>query len=158
MRFGSRGPSKFFLDTSRIRHRNALTEKAWEDAIQGRGKHPTWRERERECSVLKSLHVYKQHKALSLKTLAGWKFLHLIWLGRQFSIDSSCMDYWLTYWSNLLKWWDQEQSTASLRCSWNAKPNISNNNKIDACSKFKTFHTLLKLFALYKTYRMILLQ
>ena len=32
MRFGSRGPSEFF---SQIRHRNALTEIAWEDAIQG---------------------------------------------------------------------------------------------------------------------------
>ena len=29
MRFGSRGPSEFF---SQIRHRNALTEIAWEDA------------------------------------------------------------------------------------------------------------------------------
>ena len=32
MRFGSRGPSGFF---SQIRHRNALTEIAWEDAVQG---------------------------------------------------------------------------------------------------------------------------
>ena len=31
MRFGSRGPSEFF---SHIRHRNALTEIAWEDAIE----------------------------------------------------------------------------------------------------------------------------
>ena len=30
MRFGSRGPSVFF---SQIRHRNALTEIAWEDAV-----------------------------------------------------------------------------------------------------------------------------
>ena len=30
MRFGSRGPSDFF---SQIRHRNALTEIAWEDAV-----------------------------------------------------------------------------------------------------------------------------
>ena len=30
MRFGSRGPSKFF---SQIRHRNALTTIAWEDAV-----------------------------------------------------------------------------------------------------------------------------
>ena len=34
MRFGSRGPSEFF---SRIRHRNALTEIAWEDAVWGLG-------------------------------------------------------------------------------------------------------------------------
>ena len=31
MRFGSRGPSEF---SSQIRHRNALTEIAWEDAVQ----------------------------------------------------------------------------------------------------------------------------
>ena len=30
MRFGSRGPSEFF---SQIRHRNALTKIAWEDAV-----------------------------------------------------------------------------------------------------------------------------
>ena len=34
MRSGSRGPSKFF---SQIRHRNAFTEIAWEDAEQGLG-------------------------------------------------------------------------------------------------------------------------
>ena len=34
MRFGSPGPSEFF---SQIRHRNALTEIAWEDAKQGLG-------------------------------------------------------------------------------------------------------------------------
>ena len=34
MRFGSRGPSEFF---SQIRHRNALTEIVWEDAVQGLG-------------------------------------------------------------------------------------------------------------------------
>ena len=31
MRFASRGPSEFF---SQIRHRNALTEIAWEDAVE----------------------------------------------------------------------------------------------------------------------------
>ena len=34
IRFGSRGPSEFF---SQIRHRNALTEIAWEDVEQGLG-------------------------------------------------------------------------------------------------------------------------
>ena len=32
MCFGSRGPSEFF---SQIRHRNAWTEIAWEDDVQG---------------------------------------------------------------------------------------------------------------------------
>ena len=36
MRFGSCGPREFL--TSRIRHRYALTQKAWEDAVQGLGK------------------------------------------------------------------------------------------------------------------------
>ena len=35
IRFGSRDPSEFL---SRIRHRNALTEKAWEGAEQGQSK------------------------------------------------------------------------------------------------------------------------
>ena len=34
MRFRSRGPSESSFRSSRIRHRNALTEKAWEDAVQ----------------------------------------------------------------------------------------------------------------------------
>ena len=34
MRFGSRGPSEFF---SQIRHRNALTEIAWEGVVQALG-------------------------------------------------------------------------------------------------------------------------
>ena len=34
MRFGSRDPSEF---SSQIHHRNALTEKAWDDAVQGLG-------------------------------------------------------------------------------------------------------------------------
>ena len=61
-----------FRDTSRIRicHRNALTEKAWEDAVQEQGKHPTWTEREGVLCVEK-LACLKQHKALSLTTLAG---------------------------------------------------------------------------------------
>ena len=35
MRFGSRGANEFFCRPSWIRHRDALTEKAWEDALQG---------------------------------------------------------------------------------------------------------------------------
>ena len=35
MRFGSRCPSEFF--SQQIRHRNALPETAWEDAVQGIG-------------------------------------------------------------------------------------------------------------------------
>ena len=42
MRFGSRGPSEevrtFPARWPRIRHRSALPEKAWENAIQGLGK------------------------------------------------------------------------------------------------------------------------
>ena len=43
MRFGSRGPRKFLRPSpgrsSRIRHRNALTERAREDAVQGLGNY-----------------------------------------------------------------------------------------------------------------------
>jgi len=35
MRFGSCGPIEFFYHSSPIRHRNELTEKAWEDAVRG---------------------------------------------------------------------------------------------------------------------------
>ena len=33
MRFGSRGPSESPGRSSRILHRNAMTERAWEDAV-----------------------------------------------------------------------------------------------------------------------------
>ena len=42
MRFGSRGPSRVLRASpgcsTRIHHRNALAERAWEDAVQGLGK------------------------------------------------------------------------------------------------------------------------
>ena len=38
MRFGSRGPNESPRLLSRLRHRNLLTEKAWEAAVQGLGK------------------------------------------------------------------------------------------------------------------------
>ena len=38
MTFGSRGLSEFPGCSSRVRHRNALTDEAWEDAVQGLGK------------------------------------------------------------------------------------------------------------------------
>ena len=40
MRFGSRGSRKFLPPgrSCRIRHRSALTERAWKDAVQGLGK------------------------------------------------------------------------------------------------------------------------
>ena len=38
MRFGSRGPSENPSRSSRIRHRNALTEKAREEAVLGLGR------------------------------------------------------------------------------------------------------------------------
>ena len=49
MRFGSRGPRKFLSPgrSSRIRHRNALTERAWKDAVQGLGKTTTMRRKNR---------------------------------------------------------------------------------------------------------------
>ena len=37
MRFGSRGPRKSPGRSSRIRHRNALTKRAWKDAVRGLG-------------------------------------------------------------------------------------------------------------------------
>ena len=49
MRFGSRGPSEFF---SQIRHRNAFTEIAWEDAEQGLGMAMSTLESEKNRELL----------------------------------------------------------------------------------------------------------
>ena len=73
MHFGSRGPSKGFERSSRIRHWNALTEKAWEDALQGQDK----------CSPSMTLisfffrwirHIFSAQKPLSLSCL-----IQLVW-------------------------------------------------------------------------------
>ena len=56
MRFGSRGPSEFF---SQIRHRNALTEIAWEDAIQGLGGN-VYRSVIEKQGIVAEIVVYRQ--------------------------------------------------------------------------------------------------
>ena len=52
MRFGSRGLSEFF---SKIRHRNALTEIVWEDAVQGLSGNVYRSDREKQGII-----VYRQ--------------------------------------------------------------------------------------------------
>ena len=49
MRFESRGPNEFF---SQIRHRNAFTEIAWEDAEQGLGMAMSTLESEKNRELL----------------------------------------------------------------------------------------------------------
>ena len=51
MRFGSRGPIEFPECSSRIRHRNALTEKAWEDAVHGQGNLISYPDKQSEIWV-----------------------------------------------------------------------------------------------------------
>ena len=51
MRFGSRGPIEFPECSSRIRHRNALTEKAWEDAVHGQGNLISYPDKQSETWV-----------------------------------------------------------------------------------------------------------
>ena len=57
MRFGSRGPSEF---SSQMRHRNALTEKAWEDAVQGLGMAMSTVALEKNRELLQGIVVYRQ--------------------------------------------------------------------------------------------------
>ena len=56
MRFGSRGPSEFF---SQIRHRHALTEIAWEDAIVS----------EKNRELLHGIVVYWRHVLQTVTSL-----------------------------------------------------------------------------------------
>ena len=57
MRFGSRGPSDFF---SQIRHRNAFTEIALEDAEQGLGMAMSSLAAEKNRELLRGIVVYRQ--------------------------------------------------------------------------------------------------
>ena len=72
MRFGSRGPSEFF---SQIRHRNALTEIAWEDAVQGLG-HNVYRSVIEKQGIV----VYRQRV---LQTVTSLGVLSLVFRRRQ---------------------------------------------------------------------------
>ena len=57
MRFGSRGPSEF---SSQIRHPITLTEKAWEDAVQGLGMAMSTVASEKNRELLQGIVVYRQ--------------------------------------------------------------------------------------------------
>ena len=56
MRYGSRGPSEFF---SQIRHRNAFTKIAWEDAEQGLGMAMSTLAAEKNRELLRGIVVYR---------------------------------------------------------------------------------------------------
>ena len=56
MHFGSRGPSEFF---SQIRHRNALTEIACKDAVQGLGMVVPTLASEKNRELLQGIVVYR---------------------------------------------------------------------------------------------------
>ena len=62
MRFGSRGPSEFF---SQIRHRNALTETAWEVAVQGLGGNKCRSVVEKQ-GIVAGIVVYRQRVLLTV--------------------------------------------------------------------------------------------
>ena len=65
VRFGSRGPSEFF---SQIRHRNALTEIAWEDSVQGLG-HNVYRSVIEKQGIVAGIVVYRQRVLQTVTSL-----------------------------------------------------------------------------------------
>ena len=67
MRSGSRGPSEFF---SQIRHRNAFTEIAWEDAEQGLGMAMSTLAAEKNRELLRGIVVYRQRVLQTVTSLA----------------------------------------------------------------------------------------
>ena len=75
MRFGSRGPSEFF---SQIRHRNAFTEIAWEDAGQGLGMAMSTLASEKNRELLQGIVVYRQRV---LQTVTSLGFVSLVLRG-----------------------------------------------------------------------------
>ena len=71
MRVRSHGPSEFF---SQIRHRNALTEIAWEDAVQGLG-HNVYRSVIEKQGIVAGIAVYRQR---ILQTAASLDVISLV--------------------------------------------------------------------------------
>ena len=75
MRFGSRGPSEFF---SQLPHRNALTEKAWEDTVQGLGMTMSTLASEKNGELLQGIVVYRQRV---LQTVTSPRVVSLVFRG-----------------------------------------------------------------------------
>ena len=75
MRFGSPGPSEFF---SQIRHRNAFTEIAWEDAGQGLGMAMSTLASEKNRELLQGIIVYRQ---CVLQTVTSLRVVSLVFRG-----------------------------------------------------------------------------
>ena len=78
MLFGSRGPSEFF---SQIRHRNALTEIAWEDAVQlvqGLGMAMSTLASEKNRELLQGIVVYRK---CVLQTVTSLRVVSLVFRG-----------------------------------------------------------------------------
>ena len=66
MRFGSRAPSEFF---TQILHRNALTEIAWEDAVQGLGGN-VYRSVIEKQGIVAGIVVYRQRVLQTVTSLS----------------------------------------------------------------------------------------
>ena len=77
MRFGSRCPSEFF--SQQIRHRNALPEIAWEDAVQGIGMAMSTVASEKNRELLRGIVVYQQR--VKLQTLTSLRVVSLVFRG-----------------------------------------------------------------------------
>ena len=75
MRFGSRGPSEF---SSQISHRNTLTEKAQEDAVQGLGVAMSTVASEKYRELLQGIVVYRQ---CVLQTVTSLRVVSLVFRG-----------------------------------------------------------------------------
>ena len=75
MRFGSRGPSEF---SSQISHRNTLTEKAREDAVQGLGVAMSTVASEKNRELLQGIVVYRQ---FVLQTVTSLRVVSLVFRG-----------------------------------------------------------------------------
>ena len=82
MRFGSRGPSEFF---SQIRHRNALTEIAWEDAVQGLGMAMSTLASEKNRELLQGIVVYRQRV---FQTVTSLRVVSLVFRGHDLKVTN----------------------------------------------------------------------
>ena len=82
MCFGSRGPSEFF---SQIRDRNALTEIALEDAIQGLGIAMSTLASEKNRELLQGIVVYRQRV---FQTVTSLRVVSLVFRGHDLKITN----------------------------------------------------------------------
>ena len=125
---------------SQIRHRNALNEIAWEDAVQGLGMAMSTVASEKNRELFRGIVVYRQRV---LQTVTSLRVVSLVFRGHDLlkitninPQQEARFSLWkkLGFWIERRKW--SSGLSQQLKGAW---PNVRTGNKKAAISEFRTF-------------------